>query len=100
MSRRTAVLAVALALALCPRALVAQDTREATLAQQRAEKAKSLAPYEGGKLERTMLWIEDVDPLRKIAPHDGFYLQVRVQVEAGRRRRRPRRRLAPRPLQP
>lgn len=75
MSRRTTVLAIALALSLSPRTILAQDTREATLAQQRAEKAKSLAPYEGGKLERTMLWLEDVDPLRKIAPHDGFYLQ-------------------------
>ncbi len=75
MSRRTAVLAIALALALSPRVLLAQDTREATLAQQRADKAQTLKPYEGGKLERTMLWIEDVDPLRKIAPHDGFYLQ-------------------------
>jgi hypothetical protein len=75
MSRRTAVLAIALTLVLSPRTLLAQDTREAALAQQRAEKAKSLAPYKGGKLERTMLWIEDVDPLRKIAPHDGFYLQ-------------------------
>jgi hypothetical protein len=75
MSRRTAVLAIALALSLGPRAVLAQDTREATLAQQRAEKAKSLTTYRGGKLERTMLWVEDVDPLRKIAPHDGFYLQ-------------------------
>ncbi len=75
MSRRTTVLAITVALFLGPRAALAQDTREATLAQQRAEKAKSLAPYEGGKLERTMLWLEDVDPLRKIAPHDGFYLQ-------------------------
>jgi hypothetical protein len=70
-----AVLGIALALVLAPRALLAQDTREATLAQQRAEKAKSLTPYKGGKLERFMLWVEDVDPLRKIAPHDGFYLQ-------------------------
>jgi outer membrane protein assembly factor BamA len=75
MSRRSAVLAIALALSLGPRALLAQDTREATLARQRAEKAKSLKPYEGGKLERAMLWIEDVDPLLKLAPHDGFYVQ-------------------------
>jgi len=64
-----------LALALSPGAVLAQDTREAVLAQQRAEKAKALKPYEGGKLERAMLWFEAVDPIKKIAPHDGFYLQ-------------------------
>ena len=75
MSRRTAVAALTLALALRAGALLAQDTREATLAQQRAEKAKSLEPYKGGKLERAMIWFEAADPMRKIAPHDGFYLQ-------------------------
>jgi outer membrane protein assembly factor BamA len=75
MFRRTAALAITLALALGPRTLLAQDSREATLARQRAEKAKSVKPYEGGKLERAMLWVEQADPLRKIAPHDGFYLE-------------------------
>ena len=75
MSRRTAVAALTLALALRAGALLAQDTREATLAEQRAEKARTLEPYKGGKLERTMLWFEAADPMRKIAPHDGFYLQ-------------------------
>ena len=63
------------ALALLPSPLVAQDTREAMLEQQRAEKAKSLEPYKPGKLEKWMLWFEDAHPLTKIAPHDGFYLQ-------------------------
>jgi Omp85 superfamily domain len=53
----------------------AQETREAVLEQQRAEKAKSLEPYKRGKLEKWMLWFEEVDPIKKIAPHDGFYLQ-------------------------
>ena len=75
MSRRTAIVALTLALALGPGVSAAQDTRDAILAQQRAEKAKSLEPYKGGKLERAMLWFEATDPLRKIAPHDGFYLQ-------------------------
>ncbi len=51
------------ALALVPSPLVAQDTREAMLEQQRAEKAKSLEPYKPGKLEKWMLWFEDADPL-------------------------------------
>jgi hypothetical protein len=75
MSRRTVALVVTMALTLAPRLGLAQDTREATLSQQRADKAKSLKPYEGGKLERAMLWFEEADPLGKIAPHDGFYLQ-------------------------
>ena len=75
MSRRTAVVALTLALAVRAGALLAQDTREATLARQRAEKSTSLEPYEGGKLERAMLWFEAADPMRRIAPHDGFYLQ-------------------------
>jgi Omp85 superfamily domain len=54
---------------------VAQETREATLEQQRAEKAQTLHPYRPGKLEKWMLWFEDVDPIQKLAPHDGFYLQ-------------------------
>jgi outer membrane protein assembly factor BamA len=53
----------------------AQDTREATLEQQRADKGKALESYKPGKLEKWMLWFEDVDPLNKLAPHDGFYLQ-------------------------
>jgi outer membrane protein assembly factor BamA len=53
----------------------AQDTREAVLEQQRAARAQSLETYKPGKLEKWMLWFEDVDPINKIAPHDGFYLQ-------------------------
>jgi hypothetical protein len=54
---------------------VGQDTRQELLETQRAERAKTLTQYKGGKLERGMLWVEEVDPLRKLAPHDGFYLQ-------------------------
>ena len=75
MSCRTAAAVIALGLALSPLTSHAQETREATLTAQRAEKARSLKPYEPGKLERAMLWFEDADPVRKIAPHDGFYLQ-------------------------
>ena len=31
--------------------------------------------YQPGKLEKWMLWVEDVDPLGRISPHDGFYVQ-------------------------
>jgi hypothetical protein len=53
----------------------AQETREAALDGQRAERAKSLRAYEPGKVERWMLWFEEADPLGKIAPYNGFYLQ-------------------------
>jgi outer membrane protein assembly factor BamA len=63
------------AMVLLPAVLRAQETREATLEQQRADKAKAVQPYKPGKLEKWLLWFEDVDPLTKIAPYDGFYLQ-------------------------
>jgi hypothetical protein len=77
MSVRTAAFSAILlgVISLAPSALHAQDTREATLEQQRAAKAKALQPYKPGKLEKWMLWFEDVDPITKLAPHDGFYLQ-------------------------
>jgi outer membrane protein assembly factor BamA len=77
MSARTIVVSALLfgAIALAPAALHAQDTREAELERQRAEKAGALQTYKPGKLEKWMLWFEDVDPISKIAPHDGFYLQ-------------------------
>jgi hypothetical protein len=53
----------------------AQDSRAETLEQARAERAKQLQPYQPGKLERAMLWYERVDPMTRIAPHNGFYVQ-------------------------
>ena len=64
-----------LACVFAPAPLHAQDTREALLEQQRAERAKALEPYRPGKLEKWLLWFEDVDPLGRLSPHDGFYLQ-------------------------
>lgn len=53
----------------------AQETRAEILARQRAEKATQLRPYEPKGLEKTLLWIEETEPLRKIAPYNGFYVQ-------------------------
>jgi len=75
MSRRTLVPVLVVGLALTPDPSWAQESREDLLVAERAEKAKALAPYQGGKLERSLLWFEQVDPLRKVAPHDGFYLE-------------------------
>jgi hypothetical protein len=72
---RSAAVAIGLACLIAPASLRAQDTREGLLIQQRAERAKALEPYKPGKLEKWMLWFEDVNPMRRLAPHDGFYLQ-------------------------
>ena len=100
MSSRSACLLFAAALLGAPLTAGAQDTREAALEQIRSEKAAALSRYTPKKLEKWMLWVEDAKPFEKLAPHDGFYLQYRIQVEADRRRPRRRRRLAARSLQP
>jgi outer membrane protein assembly factor BamA len=75
MSSRPAAFLVVLSCLVKPVQLAAQDTREAALEQKRSAKAATLQVYEPGKLEKWMVWVEETDPLRKIAPHDGFYLQ-------------------------
>ena len=75
MFQRTAAIVLAMACALTPAVLRAQDTRESVLEQERAERAKKLNAYEPGKLEKAMLWVEKVDPAARLAPHDGFFLQ-------------------------
>ncbi len=67
-----ATLAVALA---TPWIAVAQDSRSASLEKLRAEKAAALQPYHPGKLERALLFVEREDPLRKIAPYNGFFVR-------------------------
>ena len=63
-----------LALASHP-AVFAQDTRVATLEQQRAEKAKQLQPYQPGRIEKAAPLHRAVDPLAKISPHNGFFVR-------------------------
>ena len=64
-----------LALAASSTAVIAQDTRIAALEQQRAEKAKQVQPYRPGRIEKLLLYIERVDPLAKLSPHDGFFVR-------------------------
>ncbi len=52
-----------------------QDTRAEVLARQRAEKAAQLQTYKPTSLEKTLQWIEKNDPLLKIAPQNGFYIE-------------------------
>ena len=53
----------------------AQETRAEVLARQRQEKAALLTPYVPTNLERGLLWVERTNPLMKIAPYNGFYVQ-------------------------
>jgi len=70
-----AVLVLVLALTASSTVSLAQDTRSATLEQQRAEKAKQLQPYQPGRIEKLLLYIEREDPLAKITPHNGFFVR-------------------------
>ena len=51
------------------------DTRAELLARQRAEKAAQAQPYQPTKIEKALLVVEEWNPLGKIAPHNGFFLQ-------------------------
>ncbi len=77
--RVTAAAALASALVAGPGVALAQDTRAEALEQQRQQKAANLAEYKPGKLEKWALWYEETDPMAKVAPHNGFYLQYGFQ---------------------
>ena len=51
------------------------DSRIGVLEAERAARAKGVHAYEPGKLEKWMLWFENADPIGKITPYNGFYLQ-------------------------
>jgi hypothetical protein len=69
-----ATIAIVLWRLASPSVLAAQDSREATLEQQRAAKAAQLQPYQPGKLEKWLLYVEREDPLGKITPYNGFFV--------------------------
>jgi outer membrane translocation and assembly module TamA len=51
-----------------------QETRAELLENQRAEKAKQLAPYEPTKIERWLIYFDRHNPADWLAPHNGFYI--------------------------
>jgi outer membrane protein assembly factor BamA len=53
----------------------AQSSRAEELERQRAEKSSQLKPYEPGRLERALLYIEREQPLVKLNPHNGFFVR-------------------------
>jgi hypothetical protein len=60
---------------IIPAPAAAQESRTALLEGLRAQKAAALQPYVPGRLERALLYIEREDPLRKISPHNGFFVE-------------------------
>jgi hypothetical protein len=58
-----------------PAGAFAQETRAEAIARQRAEKAAQLKPYEAGRIEKALLFLEKNNPLTKIAPVNGFYVE-------------------------
>jgi hypothetical protein len=67
--------ALAILLSLAPGSASAQETRTSQLERQRAERATQLQPYEPSKIESALLWVERVDPIRKISPYNGFFVR-------------------------
>jgi surface antigen Omp85-like protein len=54
----------------------AQDTRRETIEQQRSERAGNLAPYEPGRIESTLTYIERNRLLQRLFGGDGLYLRI------------------------
>ena len=70
--RLATTLLAALAFPLCAQA---QETRAEALEKQRAEKATQLKQYRPTNLEKTLLYVEESNPLTRLAPWNGFYIQ-------------------------
>lgn len=74
--RSSAALGVALVCVLSGAApALGQETRAATLEEQRAQKARQLQPYKPGRLEKALLTIDAENPLAKIAPYNGLFVE-------------------------
>ena len=58
-----------------PSSASGQETRAALLDAQRAEKAKQVRAYEPGRLEKILLVVDAENPLARIAPHNGFFVE-------------------------
>ena len=80
--RRSTLALVVVALAVTPAA--AQVSRREALEAQRAEKAKALTPYQPGKLESGLLWMEDSKfTTRLFNPYEGWYVHFGGLTKGG-----------------
>jgi hypothetical protein len=53
----------------------AQSTRIEELERRRAQKSAQLHAYEPGRLEKLLLYVEQKDPIGRIAPRNGFFVR-------------------------
>jgi outer membrane protein assembly factor BamA len=60
---------------LVPMSAAAQETRAEALERERAEKAKTLAPYKPDKLEKFVRSAEEGKIRRMLTPHNGFFVE-------------------------
>lgn len=72
---RPSVTALAIAIAVLPASLSAQETRAELLERQRAEKATQLEPYKPKKLEKIVMDAENGRLRRLVMPHNGFFAE-------------------------
>jgi hypothetical protein len=80
--RRLAIALILIAVAAAPSS--AQTSRRETLEAQRAEKAKVLAPYNPGKLESGLLWMEDSKFTQRLFdPYEGWYVHFGGLTKGG-----------------
>ncbi|MEO5896178.1 MAG: BamA/TamA family outer membrane protein [Vicinamibacterales bacterium] len=63
------------AILVVPLCADAQETRAEAIEKQRSEKATQLKTYEPTRLEKTLLYVEESNPLTRLAPYNGFYIQ-------------------------
>lgn len=67
-------LTLALAMMAVASAVAAQETREAAIAQEIRAKSTQLEPYQPGRLEKTMIFIEENSLLQRLTGRpDGWY---------------------------
>lgn len=74
MLRAAATAALSFVILVSPAVLSAQDTRAAELERERAQKAAALQPYQPGRLENLLLYFEQENPLVRLSPHNGFFI--------------------------
>jgi hypothetical protein len=74
--RAPIILASALAISLAAAPAVAQATRREAIEQQRSARAAQLKPYEPGRVESALTYIERNRLIERLSGRDGFYPRI------------------------
>jgi hypothetical protein len=64
---------IALLVLLATRPAAAQDSRREALEAQRAARASTLGPYEPGKIEKALMYVEEHRLIERFSTGDGWY---------------------------